>query len=282
MSDCQSFDRVFKAIERLSAIGVVLTSLEMLTRPKAFSDTSLMSWPVSQLYRVGTTRGKLPLILKSFVSYPAINRVIVLRLLAALFLLVNRRGKTARTAATAAVATSCVLLSVRSPYGLDGADQMTAITFMTVLIARLRPGSVLVQKVCLWFLALQSGLSYITAGVAKVFGSMWYDGTAMTGIMGTNQYGHQTVGKFLQKHPKLTKWSGRAVTFWESIFPVVLFIPRPFSDIFVWSGACFHLGIALAMGLNDFFWAFVATYPAVLFCSQETNSVLGKLLRIHR
>lgn len=50
--------------------------------------------------------------------------------------------KRARTAAVAGVAASSVLLSVRSPYGLDGADQMTSITFMTILIARLSQFSV--------------------------------------------------------------------------------------------------------------------------------------------
>ena len=282
MNDRRSLDGVFKAIERLSAIGVLLTSVEMLSKSKHFNDTGLMSWPVSRLYRIDTTRGKLPQILKPFVSYPAINGVIVLRLLAALFLLTNRRGKRARTAAVAGIAASSVMLSARSPYGLDGADQMITITFLTVLIARLRSGSAFVQQVCLWFLALQSCLSYITAGVAKAFGSMWSDGTAMSGILGTNQYGNRAVGQFLQKHPKLAIWSGKGVTFWESVFPVVLILPRPISDLFVWSGAAFHLGIALTMGLNDFLWAFVATYPAILFCSEETTSVLGKLLLLKR
>ena len=41
-------------------------------------------------------------------------------------------------------------------------------------------------------------------------------------------------------------------------------------------GASFHIGAAILMRLNTFLWAFVATYPAIIFCAHAV--VLPSLL----
>jgi hypothetical protein len=53
---------------------------------------------------------------------------------------------------------------------------------------------------------------------------------------------------------------------WESTFPLVLIVPRPVAYAMVASGVLFHLSNGFLMGLNDFFWLFVAAYPALLYC----------------
>lgn len=42
----------------------------------------------------------------------------------------------------------------------------------------------------------------------------------------------------------------------------------PFRTSFFAWGLLFHLANALVMGLNSFIWAFVATYPAILFTKE--------------
>ena len=55
---------------------------------------------------------------------------------------------------------------------------------------------------------------------------------------------------------------------WESCFPLLLVAPRPLAILFLLMGIAFHGGAALFMGLNTFFWTFVATYPAVIHCAR--------------
>ena len=43
-------------------------------------------------------------------------------------------------------------------------------------------------------------------------------------------------------------------------------------------GLAFHAGCAVLMGLNCFFWSFVATYPAIIL----TSTRLGPLIDLGR
>ncbi len=38
----------------------------------------------------------------------------------------------------------------------------------------------------------------------------------------------------------------------------------------------FHVTLAFVMGLNGFLWAFVATYPAVIYCNERLGVMLGR------
>ena len=51
----------------------------------------------------------------------------------------------------------------------------------------------------------------------------------------------------------------------EALFPLVLLVPHSIGLYFLVGGALFHASCAFVMGLNSFFWAFVATYPAIYF-----------------
>jgi hypothetical protein len=50
-------------------------------------------------------------------------------------------------------------------------------------------------------------------------------------------------------------------------FPVVLVAPREVCWGYLACGVLFHLGTAITMGLNKFVWAFLALYPAALYCT---------------
>ena len=62
---------------------------------------------------------------------------------------------------------------LRNSHGLDGSDQMTVICLTAVLLSRLAPTNATVATACLWFIALQSLLAYLTSGVAEIdFGAV--------------------------------------------------------------------------------------------------------------
>jgi hypothetical protein len=53
----------------------------------------------------------------------------------------------------------------------------------------------------------------------------------------------------------------------ECTFPLALISGGTGFAVFAVIGLLFHVLSAMTMGLNTFVWAFVATYPAILFCS---------------
>ena len=40
-------------------------------------------------------------------------------------------------------------------------------------------------------------------------------------------------------------------------------------------GLLFHMFNAFVMGLNKFFWAFLSTYPAILYCNYQIEGWLN-------
>lgn len=154
----------------------------------------------------------------------------------------------------------------RNSLGSDGSDQMNLVLCVALTILYSQPYDGTIAKISLIFIASQSLLSYIVAGVAKLISPVWRNGIAVKRIMNTRSYGNATIARFLNKENEVINlglcWS---VIIMETLFPLVLFLPSPFFWIFLIWGFLFHLYNAIAMGLNVFFWAFIATYPSILF-----------------
>jgi hypothetical protein len=58
------------------------------------------------------------------------------------------------------------------------------------------------------------------------------------------------------------------VIVWECALPVVWVKPT-WAPVYLLIGAFFHLGNFLIFGLNRFFFAWIAAYPALLFCIKQ-------------
>jgi hypothetical protein len=262
-----------RLVERLTSLAVCVASLEYLSRPQQFRDQGLMSWPVSKLRYKWLASGPWAAVLGTILSYPAILLLILLRLFAALALLAAPLNKTTRTALTAGLAISSIGINLKSSYGQDGSDQMSTITLTALTLGKLSPSNRMVQEASLWFIALQACLSYAASGWAKVAGPSWREGSALTGIFRTKVYGQEGAYKFLKARPRLARWVARIGVFWECTFPLVLVVPKPAVGLFLLSGVLFHGANAVLMGLNRFFWAFVATYPAIVYCTSRRPNV---------
>jgi hypothetical protein len=156
----------------------------------------------------------------------------------------------------------------RNFYGLDGSDQMTLIVCTSLALMSLVPHARCAAVACIWFIALQSALSYFTAGVAKVISSEWRRGSSLTGVMNTGSYGHKAFAEFLLNRPIYAKVLSWLLIGFECLFPLALFMGK-YCVVFLIGGLIFHLLNAAIMGLNTFVWAFLATYPSVLFCALQ-------------
>jgi hypothetical protein len=114
----------------------------------------------------------------------------------------------------------------------------------------------------------------VTAGIAKLFGKDWRSGWAITGILSTRTYGHPGAVRILSRAP----WLSRALCYttiaFELSFIAAPVLPIPILCVLLFIAGGFHLGCAYLMGLNGFFWAFVSTFPAIIFLNQSVTSLL--------
>ncbi|MEA2573235.1 MAG: hypothetical protein QOH93_533 [Chloroflexia bacterium] len=256
---------VIHIVESIASISVCISCIELLSYPQQLNDNGVMSWRVFQLRHRWFVRGLLANVLDRIFSYPAFLAIIVIRLAAASLLLVVAPNDTQRAVLVGIVAVMSLCLPLRSPYGMDGADQMTVTTFGGLALVHLCSGPT-VDKAGLWFLTLQVCLSYLTAGVVKATSPVWRDGSGLTGVFSTRAYGNAWLALRLTEHPALGRLLSWSVIVAECLFSLVLVLPMPFALAFLIWGVMFHFLGAVIMGLNTFFWSFVALYPAIIYC----------------
>jgi hypothetical protein len=144
---------------------------------------------------------------------------------------------------------------------------MSLITFVAVAIYKLFPGDVHVAQASLWFIAIQGCLSYFVAGIAKVISPVWRSGEAVRRILGTRTYGSRRSASLVSGRDGVCVALSWLVMLFECTFPLALAFGITGFAIFAVLGIFFHITNAVIMGLNTFVWAFVATYPAILFCA---------------
>jgi hypothetical protein len=246
-------------------VGATISTLEWLANWHQLRDSGLFSWPVikSRPALAGTLLGKLAGV---FLAYPNVLGLLALRLSALLALLPAIASGWFVAWILGVVVATTFLLNVRSPYGMDGSDQMATHVFGALFLGFL-PGTTLALDAALWYIALQACLSYATAGLAKALSPHWHRGDTVFSIFNTRTYGHPVAARFLHGRPGLTKALSWGVVAAEVAFPLALILSYPYGLVLLGWGLVFHAANALVMGANSFFWSFVATYPAILYCA---------------
>jgi|HubBroStandDraft_1064217.scaffolds.fasta_scaffold162117_1 hypothetical protein len=255
-------------VQMLAAAGAVLTSAELLFLRGQFAEAEILGWP--QMGRL-VDRRRFPwagLWMNRAMRSRGFMALAALRLGAALLLLWPGPAVTgaAQLGLLAAVLISSLLCIQRLPYGMEGSDQLAAITFAGLLLARLFAHSDRVAVAVLWFLAMQAALAYLVAGVVKVREPGWRDGSLLQAVLATEFYGHPAFAGLLHRRlcARAAIWG---VIVFELSFPLVFFLPPPGVLAMLAAGFLFHAVLAAAMGLNAFVWAFLAAYPAIYCCA---------------
>lgn len=254
------------------SVSVILTSLEYLSISRQFSDVGYYSWKVFRITgQVPRLSARLMTLQNVLLGRTGVRTLLLLRLTAAVGAITSPLGTWRQWLALAMLAVLSCIFSWRQKYGEDGADQMTNLVGITLflVVGPFQPELLLFFGIC--FIALQAMLSYLSAGVAKLISPVWQSGAAVGLIVDNATYGSQGAGNFLRKLPGVGKAVTWGTVLFEVTFPVMIFLPWPAPAIALVSGACFHLSIALVMGLNNFVPAFLSTYPALFFVSQLTN-----------
>jgi len=153
---------------------------------------------------------------------------------------------------------SYLLFNIRNGFGFEGSDQMIIINLLCLVTIKFFP--VTTNLMC-QFLAIQLILAYFIAGISKILSKHWRNGQAIKMVLSTKSFGTGNIN-WLLKYRHLPQILCFTVITFE-----VSWILLPFhinvTILLMVFGVIFHLVNATLMGLNNFFWAFVATYPLV-------------------
>jgi hypothetical protein len=264
---------VYRAVLAIAGIGLLVSAAEYWVRADAFGPTGPFAWRVLSLRRdvpkaLGSLVGRLP-------ARATVRVLMAVRVTALLAAVASQPGEAVFTATTGLlVASEALLYWRRTSVGADGADQMTALIFVTTFLCAGIAPTEFTLNAGLWFIAAQGCFSYLAAGIAKLVSPTWRSGAAVGLILNTGAYGTPGVARLLGVRTWLSaamSWSAMAL---ETVFPIALVAPEPVRWTILAAGALFHVQCAVLMGLNTFLWAFIATYPAIVFVAAHLREVL--------
>lgn len=241
---------------KLIAVAVFLQSVEFLQIRKVFSDHGVWRWATLKK-DFAAFWWPLPQILEIIFCDSHFRNLLVLRAFGAVLIFFWPQAWLALF-----LLMTTVLISMRWRGTFNGgSDYMTVIVLSAITL-----GALWAVKLALWYIAAQSCLSYFIGGAVKMKASNWRSGEALTEFICHSRYQVPTT---LQNFLKV-RWIALLCTWliliFECSFPLAL-TGRPQALAYITLALLFHLGNFYAFGLNRFLFAWLATYPALYFCS---------------
>lgn len=149
-----------------------------------------------------------------------------------------------------------------------GSDFMTLVVLTGLLIAygvAAGGDAELGMRAGLWYVCIQAVTSYFISGWVKILRPEWRSGEAMTIFLNGAVYGPLPAGHPLRR-PRLALLGSWAFILWECAFPFALVNPAH-AVAFCAVAACFHFLVFTFFGLNRFFWAWMCSFPAIIWCA---------------
>lgn len=268
------------ATQVLTAVAIGISTLEFIWIRHEFQVGGVFSEQAALSRRAFASRRRLrpprrpmeAFVWRGFFKYQGFLSLLVARFCCSLVLVVGV-GRIPSLVALGFIAATHFIIAQRTIYGLDGSDQMSWLSCMALFVGCVQPDSTPVGVAVAGFIAAQAVLAYLTAGVAKAFGGPWKTGTAVPLILSSEAWGTPRLGRLLMEHATLGKAATWLTMGWELLFPLALLHPG-FAMFFLATGTVFHILNASLMGLNVFFWSFLATYPCVLYASYAVSDLL--------
>lgn len=255
-----------RSIERLSAGTHLVSSAEYLSRPGLTAEGGLGDWSVNRERFRFLPAWQFKTI--DAFAHAKPNRLLHAGRIVASVALLAPTGSRVRLAANGYLAVTSALLYPRSHFGTDGSDQVSFQSSAVAFAARAVPLAP-VQDAAIWYLALQSSLSYAVSGWVKLFGPSWRSGSAVSGVMRTITYGNKHLWSLVKGKPRLAALGAHSMLAFEALFPLVLLGRGRLTKPFIGAATAFHTFIAGSMGLGRFLTSFTSMLPAVAYVTNR-------------
>jgi hypothetical protein len=158
----------------------------------------------------------------------------------------------------------------------DGSDQMGQIVAMGAAMTAmgLAVQDLLLAYAGVLLIAGQLTIAFFASGATKLLSYEWRSGRAAVGIMGTHSFGHELAARIASSSAGFAVACCWLVIALEIAFPMALIGSNSALIALLVTGALFHVATAVFMGLNTYFWSFLAAYPSVWMFNAVLTSVL--------
>ncbi|HEU4322073.1 MAG TPA: HTTM domain-containing protein [Roseiflexaceae bacterium] len=154
----------------------------------------------------------------------------------------------------------------RNPAVWDGGDNLIQIVLIFAFFIDLSPlrrlhskedtaGAQIAAQVhnaAVLAVGLQLCLVYAAAGLYKVQGALWQSGTALSYILRVGDFAWTGYGALLSQYSDVGVLLTYGTIAFQISFPFLFLLGSNTRRIALVGGVCFHLGIAIAMGLTTF------------------------------
>lgn len=262
-------------VQCLACIPVIINVAQVLYKRRQYSTDGLYNYEVLKTTYRWLVQGWLAILLHPVLRYPGYLYLLAIQALAA-FLLLSHLVVTWSLVLILLILVIHLLSRLREQFGINGSDQMQVIIFTCLAIFYLSPDP-LVKQCCMLFICFQTFLAYFTGGAAKLLSAVWRGGTAVASILNTKSYGMAAFSHVLLEHAFLARLLCWSTIIFECMFPLLALTDLRVCLFLLFAGCLFHIATALCMGLNDFVWTFIATYPAVLYTTSALQTGLQTL-----
>ena len=256
-----------RATELVFALSLTIQTLEYLRLSKYTADDAFWSW---QLQRADIPNARVRALLDVLFKPHMHQLHLVLRLCAAVLLAVQ--GASLPLIGFLFVGNLLILIRWRGAFN-GGSDFLTLVVLTGLLISQVvgaLGNAQLGWQAGFWYIAIQAITSYFMSGAVKLLRPEWRNGSAMTIFLIGAIYGPLSA-----THPLRNKWLAMMGSWgfivWEILFPLSLLDPR-LAAVFCAVAAFFHFLVFWFFGLNRFFWAWLCSFPAIIWCSAQFSA----------
>jgi hypothetical protein len=265
---------VFQITAQIASAGAALDAAEILATTSAYRTEGVYSWALLRTSNRWSTVGPIARTTDFVFGVPMFASLMAAQLVIAL-LVITRLAFPFLTAAVAALFVFRIAIHVRHQIGLDGSDQMHGVVLGALFLGLLSP-TAFAQDAAIWFIAFQALLAYLASGIAKLISPAWRSGAAILGIVRTHSYGKASAVRILSGNPRLSAVVCWGTIVFECAFPLIALASPRSCLVILAVGLLFHVGIAATMGLNNFVWSFLATYPSIFWASQHVAVLFSR------
>jgi len=150
----------------------------------------------------------------------------------------------------------------QGPYN-GGSDRMSLLILSCLCLAHLAPTAYW-QEMAIGYLALQLVLSYFISGWVKIVNPEWRSGRALCDVFQFSAYPVSENLRTWHQSPKLLFAVSWWVMLFELLFPLALISKETLIAALAITGS-FHFSNACFLGLNRFFWIWIACYPSIIW-----------------
>lgn len=254
-----------------AGLVMAITAAEMLVRFQVFAKSGILTWELGRRVPQVYNRPLLRRLGDFFYEEQRFRVLFGIRLLLGFGLMVASVFALFFPPLIGAALLSSLLVLYRAAPGQDGSFQLRILILAVLFTCSISPWDSLPFRLGLYFLSVQLVLSYFLAGIAKLRGATWRDGTALIGIFGTVYHGVGWVHRLLAGRPALARVLSWFVIAFEVLFPLILLGNGWVLVVFLGITNLFHLATSFLMGLNGFFVSFTAAYPTLMWCLGELS-----------